>query len=351
MTNPFTLGFGKKPFTYIDRTSQTSMILEDITSANPSSQAYILTGVRGVGKTVMMNEIVRRLKERDDWITIKLNPNRPLFESLAAKLYEEPEIGILFHQAKLNLSLFGLGIDIEQVPPVVNIEIALEKMLLQLQKHQKKVLIAIDEVTKTEDLKAFVSSFQLWISDDLPISLLMTGLYENISLLQNDSSLTFLHRSKKIYLSPLNYQSIAKSYQEIFRVSDTEAVEMSKLTKGFPFAFQVLGYLKWTEQEKELSQLLNAFDDYLQEYVYNKIWSELSDLDREVLGAFLDSPDKEVAVSQLRDHIDFPANKFSVYRERLIRKGIVRASKRGYLALTLPRFHEFLQHMALYDPY
>ncbi|MBG9367461.1 ATP-binding protein [Streptococcus sp. NLN64] len=349
MTNPFTLGFGKKPLTYIDRTAQTTTIIEDLTSDNPSSQSYILTGVRGVGKTVMMNEIVRHLNQKSDWITIKLNPNRPLFESLAAKLYEIPEISALFHKAKLNLSIFGLGVDVENVPPVVSIEVALEKMLLQLKENNKKLLIAIDEVTKSDNLKAFVSSFQLWISDDLPVFLLMTGLYENISLLQDDSSLTFLHRSKKEYLSPLNYLFITKSYKEIFDLSDEEAIEMSRLTRGFPFAFQVLGYLKWNEKEKALVELLDAFDDYLQEYVYNKIWSELSDLDRDVLKAFLDSPRNEVPVSQLRDQLEFSANKFSVYRERLIRKGVVHPSKRGYLELTLPRFRDFLKHMTLYD--
>lgn len=124
---------------------------------------------------------------------------------------------------------------------------------------------------------------------------------------------------------------------------------MSRLTRGFPFAFQVLGYLKWNEKEKPLADSLDAFDDYLQEYVYNKIWSELSDLDRDVLKAFLDSPRNEVPVNQLRDQLEFSANKFSVYRERLIRKGVVHPSKRDYLELTLPRFRDFLKHMALYN--
>lgn len=75
----------------------------------------------------MMNEIVRHLNKKSDWITIKLNPNRPLFESLAAKLYEIPEISTLFHKAKLNLSIFDLGVDVENVPSVVSIEVALEK--------------------------------------------------------------------------------------------------------------------------------------------------------------------------------------------------------------------------------
>ena len=57
MGNPFTLSFGKKPAEFISRISQTNQILDDLNSENPSSQVYMITGVRGAGKTVMMTNI------------------------------------------------------------------------------------------------------------------------------------------------------------------------------------------------------------------------------------------------------------------------------------------------------
>ena len=47
---------------------------------------------------------------------------------------------------------------------------------------------------------------------------------------------------------------------------------MAKLTKGYPFAFQILGYLKW-ETNDALEKLLPKFDEELIIYAYEKIWS------------------------------------------------------------------------------
>ena len=43
-----------------------------------------------------------------------------------------------------------------------------------------RLLITIDEVVYSEQMKVFVSAFQIFMRQDYPIFLLMTGLYENI---------------------------------------------------------------------------------------------------------------------------------------------------------------------------
>lgn len=35
------------------------------------------------------------------------------------------------------------------------------------------------------------------------------------------------------------------SYRTVFGLPPKEAASMARLTKGYPFAFQILGYLKW----------------------------------------------------------------------------------------------------------
>ena len=62
MQNPFTLSFGKKPLQYISRISQTNQIVETFRSENPVNQLFMITGVRGSGKTVMMTNIVSEIK-------------------------------------------------------------------------------------------------------------------------------------------------------------------------------------------------------------------------------------------------------------------------------------------------
>ena len=42
----------------------------------------------------------------------------------------------------------------------------------------------------------------------------MTGLFENISALENSNNLTFLLRTPKIFLKPLNSRAITMSYEK-----------------------------------------------------------------------------------------------------------------------------------------
>lgn len=62
-TNPFTLSFGKKPLQYISRLTETNQILESFCAEIPSNQIYMITGVRGSGKTVMMTNIASELRK------------------------------------------------------------------------------------------------------------------------------------------------------------------------------------------------------------------------------------------------------------------------------------------------
>ena len=45
---------------------------------------------------------------------------------------------------------------------------------------------------------------------------------------------------------------------------------MAGLTKGYPFAFQVLGYLTWNHNGDYLS-VVDEYEQYLSEFVYDKI--------------------------------------------------------------------------------
>lgn len=341
MNNPFTLSFGKKPLQYISRIAQTNEIIENFMAQEPPNQIYMLTGVRGSGKTVMMTSIADEIKEDERWIVVELNPTRDLLQSLAAKLYSLPEMHPHFIQAKLDFSALGLGVSLENAVPVMDIENAIERMLTEIQKRDKRLLITIDEVVNCEYIRIFASSFQIFLRQNYPIFLLMTGLYENIYNLQNEDSLTFLYRAPKIVLEPLNYTAVRKKYMDIFGLNMEKAEEMTGLTGGYPFAFQVLGYLLWENKNiKTIEEILPEYDQYLEEYVYGKIWSELSELDRKILVEM--AVNREKKVKRIRDGMGLKSEQFAVYRERLKRKGVLDTSKYGEVSFILPRFAEFV---------
>ena len=172
--------------------------------------------------------------------------------------------------------------------------------------------------------------------------MLMTGLYENIYELQNDKSLTFLYRAPEIILEPLSLTAVCQHYMDIFRLDKESARKMAALTRGYPFAFQVLGYLYWEHRDtKTVQEILPEYDQYLEEYVYSKIWSEMSEKDKEIMQKLAESG--EIKVKDLREQLEMSSEQFSVYRERLKRKGVIDTRKYGKISMALPRFEDFIK--------
>ena len=338
--NPFTLFFGKQPLQYIDRLSQTDSVINTFESDDPSTQVYLVTGVRGSGKTVMMTSIANDLDKRGKWIVVNLNPTRDMLHALAAKLYKEPLFKPLLAELKVDFSLLGIGVSIARSNKISDIESVIEILLGIAKKIKKKILVTIDEVTNSDHVKEFVSAFQIFVREDLPIYMIMTGLYENIQQLKDNRSLTFLYRAPKIELLPLNINAIKAAYKNVFSCTDETSEWMASQTKGYSFAFQVLGYLCWEREDKDYKKVIPEYMQYLEEYSYEKIWSELSSAEKDVLRAMseIDSD----SVKDIWEKIGYGSDKFTVYRIRLIKKGVIYSPSYGRLALSLPYFKEFV---------
>lgn len=341
MRNPFSISFGTLPTQYISRITQTNQIVEAFTDDNPSNHVFMLTGIRGSGKTVMMTDISERLRNEKDWIVVEISPERDMLEGLAATLYAIPELHALFIKAKLDFSALGLGVSVENAAPITDTEVAVNRMLEYITKAGKRVLITVDEVTNNANLKVFAAAFQIYLRRNFQVYLIMTGLYENLYNLQNEKSLTFLYRAPKVILEPLNYTAVVSHYKKVFEIDNEQAEYMAKLTKGYSFAFQVLGYIYWNNKESKIEDILPEYDQYLDEYVYDKIWSEMSEMDRKVVSAMAISG--ETNVSKLRELVGMTTSQFSVYRDRLKRKGIINTAQYGYISLLLPRFEEYVK--------
>ena len=340
-SNPFSLSFGKEPVSYISRDYQSNEILDSFESDTPSYQVCMITGVKGAGKTVAMSAIANTLAADSRWIIVNLNPERDLLRTLTAELSNRKDLFEMFRDAKINLSYLGFGLEIDGEPPITDMVVALRRMLEKLTKSGRRILITIDEVSLNRQIREFASQFQIFMRENLNVFLIMTGLYENIYELQNEKTLTFLFRAAKVELKPLSIPLIMQKYREVFEMSEDEALEMAKATMGYPFAFQVLGYLLWREGgKKSLENLLPQYDTYLEDYVYEKIWSELSRKDKEVVAAMCDAPSTKVET--IRNRLKMSSNSFSTYRKRLTKKGIIQSPDYGWLSFTLPRFREFI---------
>ena len=341
--NPYNLVFGKEPLQAISRAAQMSEVLEYFDTEPALQQIYMITGIRGSGKTVFMTEAAKELGQDDDWIVVELNPAGNLLEDLAGSLASENSLARMFQSAKINLSFFGIGLEVTGSVPISNIQVALTKMLESIKKQKKKVLICVDEVNVTGPMKEFAGAFQIFVRQDLPVFLLMTGLYENINNLQNENNLTFLYRAPKIVLRPLNIMTVSENYRRVFDTDPETAMKMAKITKGYPFAFQVLGHFTW-KNDGDYNKALPQFKQYLEDYVYEKIWSEMSEGDRKL--AYGAARSERGKAKEIKELSGFSDNEYSVYRDRLVKRGILDGSTHGYVEFTLPLFEEFVVYMS-----
>ena len=202
-SNPFNISFGEEPMHYISRLEYSDEIINTFKSEYPSTRLFLITGLRGTGKTVMLSHISGILEKEKDWYVIPLNPSRDLLQSLKDKLNHVSGSRDYLRDSKLNVSIQGIGVSVGGSDKKMDIEDEISTMLQNLHKRKKRVLVTIDEVTNSNNMQIFASAFQIFIRQKLPLFLLMTGLYHKVNELQNNELLTFLYRAPRISLEPL----------------------------------------------------------------------------------------------------------------------------------------------------
>ncbi len=340
--NPYSISFGRIPNQYISRDILIDDIVDTLNSDIVEEQAFKLTGIRGSGKTVTLSAIERELRDDKKWIVVDLKPGADLTSDLVANLYSEVPFITDFIDSKLNLSAFGIGLNLSKKSPVASMDAALKKLMGEISKKKKRVLVCIDEVRKTDGLIDFIQEFQILIREDLPIYLIVAGLYEDIEDIENTDGLTFFLRAEKYEMTPLSIKVISADYKTVLHLSDDVSQKLAQMTKGYAFAYQAFGKYMWESGTNEINDIVLAkVDEALSEKVYKKIWSELAPRDKMFLSYIV--KDETLSTSDLLRLSGKNHSEWSEPRKRLIDKGIIDGSIRGRVSLKLPRFREFTE--------
>lgn len=339
LKNPFNISFGEEPTKLIERKDQLNEVIETFISDTPTTKTLILTGPRGCGKTVLLAQVKKHISSLDDWITIDLNPFTNMLEDLASKLYDKGKLKKLFLTKEFNFSFHGFSFTINGKNPITNVNTLLEVMFKYLKEKKIKVLILIDDIACNDNVKAFIYSYQSFLRDSFNVFLLMTGLFENISELENSNNLTFLLRTPKVFLNKLSSRAITYSYQEIFEINEDEAFNLAKRTNGYAYAYQLLGNLLFKYNTSSITnKILEEYDLSLEDNVYAKIWSNLSTKDKELCFAISNSNN----ISDILVNTKLNNSSLQVYKKRLQKQGIIDIETRGKITFILPRFKEFV---------
>ena len=344
--NPFTLMYGKIGPSIVNRREETDNLLENFMQKSPTIQAYLITGVRGSGKTVFLRNIVQRFPD-DEWIKIDLNPQGALLSVFSEKLFSNGQKAKLFLDWSLSINMPYLTLEIKKGGKFETPEVVAEKLVERIAKTNKRILITIDEVALTQELRVFANFFQAMIGKNQPVFLLMTGIKDNIDGLSNDPGTSFLSRSPKIDIGPLDIGEVGLEYMRILGISVAVAGRMAKFTKGYAFAYQVLGYFFVTLHKQDLDDdLRQRVASYLWSNGYDVIYKGLTEAEKTFCKAMVLSDGTSKGISA---KASLSESNYQNYRRRLIDKGLLIGDTYGVVAFALPCFDEYVSYRTILE--
>ncbi|MCD7137010.1 KAP family NTPase [Limosilactobacillus balticus] len=352
--NPFNPTFGDIPKIYLDTDERAAKLVTTIKESD-FARSFFITGVRGSGKTSFMTQVEHELNKDKNCFCIDLVNDESLLNSFIDQLgkISKTKLQQLVEELGLkSINFKDFSFNFNKVQDGNKTAEVAKKMMENVQKNNHYVLVVIDEVDNSQPIRSFAQIFNELKRHGFPIFVLMTGLPDLIMDVQNENKLTFLLRSEKEVMTPLQNSNMVLAYERVFHCNMALAQKMTQMVKGYSYGFQFLGYLAFEEMEKENSQfslekLVRVTDIYkmrLFDNAYNKIYSDLSEMDQKYLIAVLGNKRlKEVA-----QQLDVTPSYASQYRRRAIARHLVRPGSYGHVQYILPFFNEFIR--ATQDP-
>ena len=362
MRNPFSPSFGATPPNIFGRTKELNSFKEALQEGPGSpGRAMLFTGARGMGKTVLLNEIENIARDHG-WATI----SETATPGVAQRLQETYLPLALDNWGKrspkshiTSVSVTGLGSlarSISEQPPVVpTLRLLLGEVLDVLEEHSSGLLITLDEVHREnlDDLREIATAIQHLFREGRNIMFVAAGLPHAIHDLLNDNVLTFLRRAERYSLGLLSPQARHNAFVEAFAGSgktiSPEAVERAaRASQGYPYLIQLLGYHAWrlsannpqvdTATVEEAIQVSRSKLTYL---VHEPALSALSHGDMEFLRAM--THDKgESKIAEIAGRLGKTVQEISVYRQRLLKAEVIASTGHGKLSFVLPYMQEFI---------
>jgi hypothetical protein len=382
--NPFSPGAGSPPPELVGRDptlEQARILLGRIRQKRPE-KSMLLTGLRGVGKTVLLNEI-ELLAKKSDYRTIFIEAHEdkalgPLIAPyLRSLLFDLDRIAGLSEKVKRGLAVlrsfvsalkltatvddvtFGLGVEPEQgAADSGDLEIDLPNLFIAVGEaaadRKCAIAILIDEIQyfSQKELGALIVAMHKVQQRQLPLLLLGAGLpilpglagdaksyaerlfsFPNIGALsETDASIALEEPARAVGVS-FNLDAL----KEIFR-----------LTKGYPYFLQEWAYQIWNLAKTSpitlqiVKEATVTVIPRLDQNFFRVRFDRLTPSEKTFLRAMAKLGATPHRLGDIADILHLKATSLSPVRAKLIKKGMIYSPAYGDLAFTVPLFDEFM---------
>jgi hypothetical protein len=383
--NPFSPGAGSPPPELVGREHllDQSTILFGRILANRSEKSLLLTGLRGVGKTVLLNEMTRLAEDQAfQTIFIEAHEDKPLaailvphLRSLLYKLdrmegaKEKIRRGLVVLKSfvssvKFTFDDIPVGIDIEPEKGAADsgdIEIDLPDLLVVIaeaaQDRKTAVAILIDEVQyfRENELSALIMAMHRMQQRRLPLVLVGAGL-PVLPRLAGESKSYAERLFQFPPVGPLSDSEAARAIEEPIaaegeRIEPAAVAEILRFAQGYPYFLQEWGYQAWNRAVASpitLEVVRNATDTTirrLDENFFRVRYDRLTPSEKVLLRAMAELGAGPYRIGEVAEILGVKVGSLSPRRASLIRKGMIYSPTHGDLAFTVPLFDQFMRRV------
>ena len=385
VANPYRPGAGRRPPLLAGRDGILDgfgVVRRRADELGEGDRSWILNGLRGVGKTALLNELLTQVSGRG-WISAKveagssgslsLSLNQALLRAIRTATGQHPEnllrrLLAVFKAFSLKIDPTGtvsLGVEVDAARGVADsgrfaddLAALFEALGEAARNLGVGVLVLIDELQEAapDELTALNTAVHHIGQADVPLPVVVVGAGLPSLPAQLADATSYAER---LY----DYRSIGPLDDEAARQALTvpaqeRGVEWEpaglasavSTAHGYPYFIQAIGKHVWDNARRSpisvedvevgLAEARREVDDGL----YRSRWERATPAQRELLRALADrSGDGPAAVADIARAMGRSrTSDISVARAESIKKGLTYAPERGFLAFAVPGMHEFI---------
>jgi hypothetical protein len=395
--NPYAPGAGQRPPELAGRDEQLQafdVVLERIARGRPE-RSVVLTGLRGVGKTVLLNAL-RSAAVRAHWGTGKLEarPDQRLRRPLSAALHvavrelghpagDEVEhvLGVIKAFAQRDSApgtklreKWNPGIDVPAVTGRADsgdIEIDLVELLTDVgglaADLGRGVAVFIDELQDLgpEDVSAICAACHEISQSGLPVIVVGAGLPHLPAVLSASKSyserLFRYQRIDRLDRDAADLALVAPASEEGAAFEPTALEALYAATAGYPYFVQAYGKVAWDVAPRspitaeDVRVAAPEAEAELAVGFFGSRYERATPAEREYLRAMADAAHQHVQEGEAVDEtesvptaavasvLDRKPQSLSPARDALLKKGLIYSGERGKIAFTVPHFGRYLR--------
>ena len=385
ITNPYAPGAGSRPPELAGRTAilrDVNIRLQRLRLGRPA-KSVMLVGLRGVGKTVLLDQI-RKDAEVEGMQTVRIEA--PEDRSLPAILAPSLRLALLHlskKEAARELAIRGLralagfasklklryadievGLDYEPEPGLADngdlegdLTTLLQQVGLAARAAGTAVVIFIDELQYVEEpqLAALVSALHRCSQEGLPVTVVGAGLPQLRGRMGEAKSY-----AERLFdfpeIGPLTPQDAAEA---IVRPAQNEGVEIEPeavqliidKTEGYPYFLQEWGKHTWDIAPRSpirKEDVQNASEEAiaaLDESFFRVRFDRLTPTEKRYLRAMADLGPGPHRSGDIAEELGRTVNSLGPTRAGLISKGMIWSPTHGDTTFTVPLFDEFMKRI------